>query len=83
MTEHWAIGQLRREQAVIDAVHRRPWWRIGFLLRRPWRAPNGGRNRGIQGVVDWLCRLHDCSDPAVGCSCSGSFRFPSEGSGSK
>ncbi len=68
------IDQLRREQACIEAIHRKPCWRIGILLRRPWRDQHP-----TLSVIDWLFRAHDCSDPAVACSCSGSFRFPKIG----
>lgn len=72
----YLLEQLRREQAAVAAMHRRPWWRVGVLLRRPWRAPKGPRNSGWRGLVDWLYASHDCQDPMVGCSCSGGFRFP-------
>lgn len=66
--------QLRREQAVIEAMHRRPWWRVGILLRRPWRA--SWRPETLRDVWPWLTVAHDCQDPVIGCSCSGGFRFP-------
>lgn len=73
--------QLRREQAAIAAIHAKPWWRIGVLLRRPWRAPASVKNRGacesfLKWISDWFLVIHDCQDPAVACSCSGGFRFP-------
>jgi hypothetical protein len=67
-------AQLRREQAAIAAIHRRPWWRVGILLRRPWRSAL--RPVNFTGLVAWLRYAHDCQDPAVACSCSGGFRFP-------
>lgn len=73
MNEH-LLAQLRREQAVIEAMHRRPWWRLGILHRRPWRASY------FTNIWTWLRVAHDCQDPMIGCSCSGSFRFPLEGS---
>jgi hypothetical protein len=66
--------QLRRERAVIAAMHARPLWRVGILLRRPWRSPT--RPQTIRDLWPWLRFAHDCADPAVGCSCSGGFRFP-------
>ena len=75
--------QLRREQAVIQAMHRKPWWRVGILNRRPWRstARRGGGETLRSWVWGWLTKVHDCADPAIGCSCSGSFRFPIEREG--
>ncbi len=67
------LAQLRRERAAIEAVHALPWWRVGILLRRPWRA------RDVFACTtwrQWLFEVHDCQDPAVACSCSGGFRFP-------
>lgn len=76
-----AIGeQLRREQRVIAAMHQKAWYRVGVLARRPWRSALR-RQRGesiLAWVWAWLTVAHDCADPAVGCSCSGSFRFPKE-----
>lgn len=76
-----AIGeQLRREQMVIAAMHQKPWYRAGILARRPWRSALR-RQRGESTLAwawAWLTVVHDCADPAVGCSCSGSFRFPIE-----
>lgn len=70
-------SQLRREQAVIQAIHGRPWWRVGILLRRPWRSSFRLRDvRSARSLWAWLAVVHDCLDPAVACSCSGSFRFP-------
>ncbi len=70
----YLLKQLRREQAVIQAMHSRPWWRIGIVGRRPWRA--SWRPRTLRQLWQWLTAAHDCRDPAVGCSCSGGFRFP-------
>jgi len=70
-------AQLRREQKVIEAIHHKPWWKIGILYRRPWRA--SWRPRTLREIVSWLLAAHDCADPAVGCSCSGGFRFPTGG----
>jgi hypothetical protein len=73
MLHNGVMAQLRREQKVIEAMHRRPWWRVGVLHRRPWRKrwPSD-----VHGLWDWLTKTHDCSDPMVGCSCTDGFRFP-------
>lgn len=72
------LRQLRREQAVIEAMHRKLFWRVGILNRRPWnsslrRHPNESL---FDWIRSWLFVVHDCKDPAIGCSCSGGFRFP-------
>lgn len=72
------LRQLRREQAVIEAMHRKPFWRVGILDRKPWRSslkrfPSEG---WFDWIWSWLFVIHDCKDPAIGCSCSGGFRFP-------
>ena len=41
-----------------------------YEARVLWFA-NQARN-----VCRWLRDAHDCQDPRVGCSCSGSYRFP-------
>lgn len=71
------LEQLRREQAVIDAMHHKPWWRVGIFHRRPWRR-HGPFNFGVNRyeLWSWLTLVHDCADPAIGCSCAGGFRFP-------
>jgi hypothetical protein len=85
------LRQLRREQAVIEAMHRKPFWRVGILHRRPWRS-GLKRSNGeslFSWIRSWLFVIHDCKDPAIGCSCSGGFRFPtnetdcSDGCGAK
>ena len=70
--------QLRREQACIQAMHDRPWWRVGILRRRPWRSTirRWPKESILSHLWAWLFVIHDCQDPAVGCSCSGGFRFP-------
>jgi hypothetical protein len=70
--------QLRKEQACIQAMHHRPWWRVGILRRRPWRSPTRRwPGEPLLGYLwAWLFVKHDCQDPAVGCSCQGGFRFP-------
>lgn len=65
--------QLRREQAVIHAMHHKPWWRVGIFNRRPWLS---GLTVREVGLWSWLTVVHDCQDPVIGCSCSGGFRFP-------
>lgn len=67
------LAQLRREQATIQAMHNRPWWRVSILLRRPWKAK---KDELKASLWDYLTKVHDCTDPAVGCSCTGDFRFP-------
>lgn len=72
------LAQLHREQAAVQAMHSVPWWRAGILLRRPWasEAKRGQRESRLSWAWAWLTVVHDCSDPSVGCSCSGGFRFP-------
>lgn len=31
----------------------------------------------LRNLWSWLRYAHDCQDPRVGCSCAGSYRFPS------
>lgn len=38
------------------------WWRYPLILLGNWWG--------------WLRYAHDCQDPRIGCSCSGSYRFP-------
>lgn len=78
--EEW----LARDREVIAAMQRRlernpvRW----LLWRKPWRAPHGMALRGYPlrswpfNAWQWLAYAHDCSDPSVGCSCSGGYRFP-------
>lgn len=79
MSDH-LLRQLRREQAVIEAMHKRPWWRIGILHRRPWnsKAHRYPEDNLFTWIQVWLLVIHDCQDPMIGCSCTGSFRFPLE-----
>lgn len=79
MIENYLRRQLHREQQVILAMKHRPWWRVGVLLRRPWRR-HGPFAYGFsfRELRNWTLIVHDCADPAIGCSCSGSFRFPPE-----
>lgn len=81
--------EAERLRTALAAVRGRPWWRVGILLRRPWgvcslrEAVRGGfANRGLLGGlrvgVYWLTWEHDCTDPAVGCSCPGSPLRPFE-----
>jgi len=65
MEDDYLLKQLRREQAVIYAMHHRPWWRVGILLRRPWRARHPRYSPFLQWVYDWLFVHHDCADPLV------------------
>jgi hypothetical protein len=71
--------QLNREREVIRAMQQRQRrWHgpVGdFLWRRPWRSPAPVPPLG-QGLINWLRAAHDCSDPSVGCSCTGGYRFP-------
>lgn len=30
----------------------------------------------LRNLVNWIRFAHDCQDPQVGCSCTGSYRFP-------
>lgn len=78
-------GLLSRYREVTQAVHNRPWWRVGILLRRPWAVDpvplDTARQQptwagGVAYVWSWLTVVHDCSDPSVACSCQGGFLFP-------
>lgn len=78
--------RLQREGEVIRAMqyrfaHRHPIRH--FFWRKPWRstAPIGwsdGKTLTVKvaNLVSWLRFAHDCTDPAVGCSCHPSYRFP-------
>jgi hypothetical protein len=72
------LRQLRREQTVIEAMHRKPFWRVGILHRRPWRSGLKRLNGEslFSWIRSWMFVIHDCKDPAIGCSCSGGFLFP-------
>lgn len=62
---------------VIQAMHRKPWWRVSILNRKPWRRHSLFRyGYTLRELWNWLTVVHDCKDPAVGCSCSGGYRFP-------
>lgn len=77
MSDDPILVQLRREQACIQAIHARPWWRVGILLRRPWRRePPWRYGWSLRNLWSWLTVAHDCADPMVACSCTGGFRFP-------
>lgn len=70
-----------RAVACIQARHHLPWWRIGVFLRRPWRRRmvwSPSWRWILHDLWAWLFICHDCSDPAVACSCTGSYRHPSE-----
>jgi hypothetical protein len=77
----WQARQ--RDQVVITAMQRRASRNPirDLLWRRPWRSPSRP-TRGdtlaitIRNYWQWLRMAHDCADPAVGCSCTGGFRFP-------
>lgn len=82
---HQLQGLLSRYREVTQAVHNRPWWRVGILLRRPWAVDpvplDTARQQptwagGVAYVWSWLTVAHDCSDPSVACSCQGGFLFP-------
>lgn len=70
------VDHIARSNAVIQAMHDRPWWRTGFLLRRPWRVSSKTAGSVWYRLRTWFNVTHDCSDPAIGCSCAGSYRFP-------
>lgn len=72
-------AQLDRERTVIAAMHRQR--HLHILRRKPWRSrvkPIEGSTLRVKisSLWQWLRKAHDCADPAIGCSCSGSFRFP-------
>jgi len=71
-----------RACVVIQAMHDKPWWRVGILNRRPWRNPRKFKEHGhsfVSRLWNYCMTVHDCADPAVGCSCFGSYRFPKIG----
>lgn len=71
------LEQYYRQLDAIEANHALPWWRVGILLRRPWRRePIFGIPKSFKYLWGWLTLVHDCQDPAIMCSCSGGFRFP-------
>lgn len=62
-----------------------------ILTRKPWRAPTGPFQRydravhrrpsayvacQIANLIGWLRYAHDCQNPNIGCSCTGSHRHP-------
>lgn len=64
----WVVNAMQRKHDV--------WWRCwGVFWRKPWRASHRPRWSRPLDVLDWLRKAHDCADPAVGCSCSGGFRY--------
>lgn len=67
-----------RDRAVIAAMQRRiarnPF--RDLLWRRPWRSNTRPNLSSLSDTLDWLRAAHDCSDPSVGCSCTGGYRFP-------
>ena len=77
----------RRELGVIRAMQYRQRHFLPFpvdiLWRRPWRSsvgPGLSRRHSLRinalNLWSWLRLAHDCSDPSVGCSCHGGFRYP-------
>lgn len=79
-TERTLFDAREREQEVIRAMQRRAARNPirDLMWRRPWRAPHGPNWRSARDAWQWLRAAHDCADPAVGCSCSGGFRFPAD-----
>jgi hypothetical protein len=79
-------AKIRRESEVIAAMQYRTSRWLGPLdifWRKPWRSTsNPGWRSDIAVEVNlsnwlgWLLMAHDCYDPAVGCSCHPSYRFP-------
>ena len=64
---------------------------MSLFTRKPWRSGHGPFERyarwvhrhrlaylavQVANLVGWLRFAHDCQDPRIGCSCSGSYRFP-------
>jgi len=55
-----------------------------LFWRKPWKS-NICLVKGdtfiitIQNLVSFIKYAHDCQDPAIGCSCTDSFRFPRKG----
>jgi len=78
-TERTLWEQLQRERQVISAMQHRTKRNPvrDLLLRKPWKSPT--KPHGWRDFWQWLVCAHDCSDPAVGCSCSGGYRFPHRG----
>jgi hypothetical protein len=75
-TEKVFWDRLERDGQVIRAMQRRIARNpvLDILWRKPWRAPH--RPHGLRDLLQWLRLAHDCQNPAVGCSCHPSFRFP-------
>jgi hypothetical protein len=77
-------NSLEREREVIRSMQKKIYRSPirSFFWRKPWRAPSrpvwhGNLWRYIGDFFSWIRVAHDCQDPAVGCSCHPSFRFPS------
>lgn len=83
-------AKLSREREVIRAMQwrQRRWisWfpGLGLLWRKPWKSPAPmaisiriDTATNVHNLVQWLRNAHDCSDPSIGCSCQGGYRFPS------
>ncbi|TDC30072.1 hypothetical protein E1211_24815 [Micromonospora sp. 15K316] len=72
----WLSRERDREciAAMRNRIERNPV--RGVLWRRPWRSRTRPNWRSPRGVLAWLRAAHDCSDPAVACSCDGGYRFP-------
>jgi hypothetical protein len=77
-TERALWNNNERDNAVIRAMQRRASRNPirDFLWRRPWRSSSRPNLASLRDTWNWLAAAHDCSDPAVGCSCTGGFRFP-------
>lgn len=51
-----------------------------FLTEFRGKTPDGFSLEGLFAALydlEGALHVHDCQDPAVGCSCTGSVRFPS------
>lgn len=80
-------GMVERNETCIAAMQKQLLrFPFGLFHRKPWRSPGkwyegvftGSASLRIRilNFIEWLRNAHDCSDPAVACSCSGGFRFP-------
>jgi hypothetical protein len=75
-----------RDRDCIRAMQKRLGGVLGIFHRKPWRSSskwyegvltdNYTLRVRILNFLGWLRHAHDCSDLAVGCSCTGGYRFP-------